>query len=160
MPGGAEAARLYDTFAPSLFRYALMILASREAAEDVIQQVFLAVLARRGAAVEDEEHYLRRSVRNACYSALRHHRVRETPDLDPELLEAAGSGVSQEERLALADAIRRLPPDQREAIHLHAFEGCTFKEAAAIAGESPNTMASRYRYAMEKIRMTLTGEAR
>jgi len=34
-----EAGRLYDVFGASLYRYASMILASREAAEDVLQQV-------------------------------------------------------------------------------------------------------------------------
>ncbi|MEN3339784.1 MAG: Sigma-70 region 2, partial [Acidobacteriota bacterium] len=35
-----EAGRLYDTYGASLYRYALMILGSRDDAEDAIQQVF------------------------------------------------------------------------------------------------------------------------
>jgi hypothetical protein len=35
------AGRLYDAYGASLFRYAEMILASREGSEDVIQQVFV-----------------------------------------------------------------------------------------------------------------------
>jgi DNA-directed RNA polymerase specialized sigma24 family protein len=53
-----EAGRLYDAFGASLYRYALMVLASREAAEDVIQQVFVALLERRTGAIGDEERYL------------------------------------------------------------------------------------------------------
>jgi RNA polymerase sigma factor (sigma-70 family) len=49
-----------------------------------------------------------------------------------------------------------LPPDQREVLHLHAFEGMTFQEIADLAGESINTISSRYRYAMGKLRQTLT----
>src|SRR5688572_13419443 len=103
MPPETEAARLYDTFGASLFRYALMILANREAAEDVIQQVFLALLDRRAGRLEDEERFLRRSVRNACYSAIRHQKVRMGPPVDESLLEAAGQGpaISEDDLVRL-----------------------------------------------------------
>ena len=61
------------------------------------------------------------------------------------------------DRLALDAAIRALPPEQREVIHLHVFEGLTFKEVALATGEPANTVASRYRYALEKLRLSLLG---
>ena len=72
------------------------------------------------------------------------------------LLEVVGPDDRPDERLALESAIRDLPPDQREVLHLHAFEGMTFKEIADLAGESINTISSRYRYAMGKLRQMLT----
>jgi len=160
-PREQEAERLYDAFGASLYRYALMVLASREAAEDVIQQVFVALLERRTGPIGDEERYLRRAVRNACYSMLRHRKVRGKP-VEPMILENAAAGspaVSDEDRLALGAAIGRLPADQREVIHLHVFEGRTFRDVAEITGEPPNTIASRYRYALEKLRAALTDGA-
>jgi RNA polymerase sigma-70 factor, ECF subfamily len=153
-----EAGRLYDAYGASLYRYALMILASREGAEDVIQQVFAALLNTRRRQIDDEERYLRRAVRNACYSALRHQKVRRGRTADETLLEVAAEApaVSEEDRIALAEAIRELPPDQREVIHLHIFEGRTFKDVAEMTGEPLNTIASRYRYALEKLKATLT----
>lgn len=154
-----EAARLYDAFGASLYRYALTVLASREAAEDVIQQVFVALLERRTGTIGDEERYLRRAVRNACYSMLRHRKSRGNPVVQEVLLENAAAGspvVSDEDRLALSAAIGRLPADQREVIHLHVFEGRSFRDVAEITGEPPNTIASRYRYALEKLRTALT----
>jgi RNA polymerase sigma-70 factor, ECF subfamily len=153
-----EAGRLYDAYGASLYRYALMILASREGAEDVIQQVFAALLDSRRRRIDDEERYLRRAVRNACYSALRHQKIRRGPAVDEALLEVAAEAapVSEEDRIALAEAIRELPPDQREVIHLHIFEGRTFKDVAEMTGEPLNTIASRYRYALEKLKATLT----
>jgi len=41
-------------------------------------------------------------------------------------------------------------------VHLKAFEGMTFEEIAALTDESINTIASRYRYAIEKLRASLT----
>jgi RNA polymerase sigma-70 factor (ECF subfamily) len=156
-----EVARLYDAFGASLYRYALMILASRDAAEDAVQQVFLTVLDRGVAGIQDEERYLKRAVRNACYSMLRARRVHDagSPDAILEDAPAGGSPVSHEERLALDAAIRRLPPDQREVLHLHVFEGRTFREIAEDIGEPLNTVASRYRYALQKLRAALSEPA-
>jgi DNA-directed RNA polymerase specialized sigma24 family protein len=42
----------------------------------------------------------------------------------------------------------------RRAVHLKVWEGMTFQEIAHLTGESLNTAASRYRYAIEKLRQT------
>lgn len=161
-----DVARLYDSFGASLYRYALMILADREAAEDVIQQVFAALLDGSVRRIRDEERYLRQAVRNACYSVLRHKKVRVgagLTDVDDSLVEtmaAAGEpAVSVEARLAVDRAIRELSPDQREVLHLHVYEGRTFREIAEATGDPLNTIASRYRYALGKLRATLTNQS-
>ena len=145
--------RLYDEHGASLFRYALMLLADHSAAEDAVQQVFAAVMRQPGQ-LDNPAHYLRRAVRNECYSALRRRpsqRVLSEPLLEPVELER----VSVEERIALERALVALPVEQREVVHLHVFEGMTFKEVAEASGESINTVASRYRYAIEKLRTEL-----
>jgi len=158
-----EAARLYDSLGEALYRYASMILADREAAEDAVQQVFAALVARGLRGVSDPERYLRRAVRNACYSLLRQRSSRGTPvagSSDADFLEAVPGNadpVSHEIRIALAAAIGDLPGEQREVLHLHVFEGRTFRESAETIGESPSTVASRYRYALAKLRQTLSG---
>ena len=68
----------------------------------------------------------------------------------------AGSDDRLEERLALERALRLLPPHQREVVHLHVYEGWTFQAIADAAGESLNTVASRYRYALAKLKQSLT----
>jgi DNA-directed RNA polymerase specialized sigma24 family protein len=40
-------------------------------------------------------------------------------------------------------------------LHLKAFEGQTFQEIARTTAESINTVASRYRYALEKMKALL-----
>jgi RNA polymerase sigma-70 factor (ECF subfamily) len=150
-----DAARLYDSFGAPLFRYALMLLGRREPAEDVIQQVFVALLDRGTVQIADPQAYLRTAVRNACYSQLRAGRVRDAHGAAEEILETrpdTTEPLGVEERLALQAGILALPAEQREVIHLHVFEGLTFKEVAAAIGESPNTAASRYRYALGKLR--------
>ena len=41
---------------------------------------------------------------------------------------------------------------QREVVHLHVYEGMTFQEVANATGDSINTVAARYRYALDKLR--------
>jgi RNA polymerase sigma-70 factor (ECF subfamily) len=55
----------------------------------------------------------------------------------------------------LATALAVLPPDQREVLTLKIDGGLTFAEVAAVLGIRPNTAASRYRYALEKLRALL-----
>ncbi len=151
----ARAERLYDELGDGLYRYAVMLLADATAAEDAIQQVF-AALVRHGGAIENEPHYLRRAVRNECYSLLRGRVRRAEEKLDRPLLESvSGENARHEERIALERALRDLPPEQREVVHLHLFEGWTFQEVADASGESINTVASRYRYALARLRETL-----
>jgi RNA polymerase sigma-70 factor (ECF subfamily) len=147
-----------------------MLLADRSAAEDAVQQVFASLLkglaraiepraieprAIEPRAIEKDAHYLRRAVRNECYSTLRRKSVRDAHGGD--LLEGmVGTDAHPEERLAVESALRSLSPEQREVVHLHVYEGLTFQEIADAAGESINTIASRYRYALAKLRQTLT----
>ena len=150
-------ADVYDRLAPSLFRYALILLANHHEAEDVIQQVF-AVLVRRGlAGLDSVDRYLRVSVRNECYTALGRRRNGQGRQQDPDLLESvAMTNDRPDDRLAVEEALRRLPPEQREAVHLKVFEGRTFQEIADLSGESINTVASRYRYGIDKLKEALT----
>jgi DNA-directed RNA polymerase specialized sigma24 family protein len=83
---------LYDRYGASLYRYALMLLAEPAGAEDAVQQVFTSVL-RSGvsARLEADEHYLRRAIRNECYSMLRRRRIRPIQVEPQALLERIAS---------------------------------------------------------------------
>jgi RNA polymerase sigma-70 factor, ECF subfamily len=143
---------LYDRFAAGLYRYALMLLADGPGAADVVHDVFVATL-KGGADLEEPEHYLRRAVRNGCYSALRHRSRWKAPG--GPLLEPVDANAGVDDRLMLDEAIRQLTAEQREVLHLKIFEGMTFQEIATTIDESINTVASRYRYALEKIKAVL-----
>ena len=159
----APAGRLYDQYGVSLYRYALMLLADRSAAEDAVHQVFvslIALAARNAAPPDNPEHYLRRAVRNECYSSLRRSSKCETSIEErtnaPLLQSVAGADESPDERIALERALGRLPAEQREVVHLRVYEGMTLQEIATQTGESINTIASRHRYALDKLKALLT----
>jgi RNA polymerase sigma-70 factor (ECF subfamily) len=145
--------RAYSQYADALHRYAVIVLANPSEAADVVHQVFAALLRRRPANIEHLGAYLRRAVRNECYSRLR-GRMREEVAESP-LLEPIAALDEPHLRLMIERALRALPAEQREVVQLKVFEGHTFQEIATITGESVNTVASRYRYALDKLRLTL-----
>jgi RNA polymerase sigma-70 factor (ECF subfamily) len=55
-------------------------------------------------------------------------------------------------REELCQAIQGLPPEQREVVILKVYEQMTFLEIARVVKASANTVASRYRYAMKRLR--------
>jgi RNA polymerase sigma-70 factor (ECF subfamily) len=150
----AELGRLYDRLSGSLFRYAAMMLADRSEAEDVVQRVFVRLLDKDIRDIEAVDGYARRAVRNECLNVLGRSRERAV-DPAPFLEVAPSVGTQPEERLAVEQALRDLPADQREVLHLKVYEGWTFAEIAALSGESINTVASRYRYGLSKLRARL-----
>ena len=54
-------------------------------------------------------------------------------------------------RAFIRRAISRLPKKQAEVVVLKVWENLTFSEVADVLDESPNTIASRYRYALQKL---------
>jgi RNA polymerase sigma-70 factor (ECF subfamily) len=60
------------------------------------------------------------------------------------------------DRAADGEAVTRwlglLPPEQRAIVHLKIWEELTFREIAAQLGIPADTAASRYRYALDKLR--------
>ncbi len=76
-------------------------------------------------------------------------------DVQPWLLPAASNDTSRENAEALQAALSRLPMVQREIVTLKTYKDKTFREIAEMLDLSLNTVASRYRYGMEKLRAWL-----
>jgi RNA polymerase sigma-70 factor, ECF subfamily len=62
---------------------------------------------------------------------------------------------ADERHALLAKAVQELPPEQREVVVLHQWGGLTFEQVGQQTGISPNTAASRWRYALQHLRKTL-----
>jgi RNA polymerase sigma-70 factor (ECF subfamily) len=60
---------------------------------------------------------------------------------------------------SLERALDRLPVEQREVVALKLEGRLTFEEIGAALAISPNTAASRYRYALERLRDALGGRS-
>jgi RNA polymerase sigma-70 factor, ECF subfamily len=145
-----EVKSLYERHGAALVAYACSCGLDFASAEDVVQQIFLKMLRAQPAKPEVPLAYLYRATRNACMN-LRRDRMRETelPEGEPSFLHSSGN---QERVITLQKALRDLPEEQRETVFLHIWSGMTLLEIADATETPLNTVASRYRYALEKLR--------
>ena len=140
-----------------LHNYAYALTGSQEEADDVLGDVMvrLAGQGKRLLAVREPKAYLYASVRNAALSWRRRLRWRGGAEAEA----ATGDGVeAAAAAVAIRHAVMALPVAQREVVVLHVWGGLTFADAGRVAGVSANTAASRYRYALEKLREALGDE--
>lgn len=144
---------VYDAYSTAVYRQALAILGSTADAEDVVQDVFLQLVRRRGYPILELKAYLLTAARHQACSALR-RRQREAPaeDLEPGWPGGAGDFG---DRAAVRQALEALPAEQREVVRLKVYEQMTFAEIGRAVRASANTVASRYRYALGKLRKAL-----
>jgi RNA polymerase sigma-70 factor (ECF subfamily) len=150
-------AALYDRYAPALYRVAWAWLRSRPDAEDAVQEVFLGLVRSRAplGKVENLRAYLFAALRHASARLADHRRTAAPLPLD-EL--QARAVPDPDPNYRLEEALAALPPAQREVVTLKIDGGLTFTEVATVLGIRPNTAASRYRYALEKLRVLLKEE--
>jgi RNA polymerase sigma-70 factor (ECF subfamily) len=162
MPSSCESLQqLHAACAAGVFRFLWTLTRDVHAAEDLLQEVFVK-LAREGsrhAVADSAQAWVFKLARHAALDWLRRNAVRErvagqmreyaeafvTPD-DPD-----AAGMQRE----LAKALGGLPEEQRAAVHLHLWEGLTFREIAEIHDIPTATAASRYRYGLATLRATL-----
>ena len=146
----ADIERLYDELGPALLAYARSIVRDAGEAEDALQEVFVKLMARNPALPREPRPYLFRAVRNTCLNR-RRATARETSgaDASPMFLETTGPpGLARD----VEDALNALPQEQRQVVVLRVWAEMTFEEAAHVLEIPANTAASRYRYALEKLR--------
>ena len=152
--GDVEAlGELYDRYSGLLYQFALALVRSRDAAEEVVQETFLGLLRSRSGLgdVRDIRSYLLRIVRNE----VSHRRRRHEADASALEVVEAREGLSAREVLELNEALARLPEEQLTVVVLKVWQGMTFAEVAEALDIPANTAASRYRYALEKLRQWL-----
>jgi len=153
----AEIELLYRQQGSALLLFALAITGERSRAQDVVHHVFLNLIEKgslRRAA--DKKAYLFASVRNA---ALNESKLRErTAPLDGDS-HAAWFDPPDHDYMGeqnLRRTLGALPDDQREVIVLHIWGELTFSQISELLSISPNTAASRYRYALGKLRESMS----
>jgi RNA polymerase sigma-70 factor (ECF subfamily) len=142
--------RLYEKHGAALAAYGCCYGLDFAAAEDVVQQVFLKLMEGKVVAAHSPVAYLYRAARNASFNHKRNRR-REVELPEGELWFSHAT-ADRAEVLSLQNALRKMPEEQREAVFLRMWSGMTLQEIAEATDTPLNTVASRYRYALEKLR--------
>jgi RNA polymerase sigma factor (sigma-70 family) len=121
-----------------MLRVAVLLTASTEVAQDVVQDSFVR-LYRRWDSVRDPNGYLYRIVVNGCRS---HHRRVTREQQARDRASRGTSGVSVLGADELQDALASLPYRQRAALVLRFYDDRSEAEAAAVLGCRPGTVGS------------------
>ncbi len=160
----AAFATLYDRLAGRLFNTALMMTTSTADAEDIVHDVFVELARHRTrlASVADLEAYVFTMLRHAVSRRRRRAAmVRGAMMAIGQQRESDGRNITPPATMPdeqLQAAMATLPDAQREVVALKFQGGLTFAEIAVAMGTSLNTAASRYRYAIDKLRTLLNTE--
>ena len=129
---------------------------SHSEAEDVLQETFVALL-QRGQPPAQPDHYCVRSFRNRALNYRRSLWRRLARELESRRWFDRSQGETPQERAAMR-SLAELPVEQREVIVLKIWHEYTFEEIGELLEISPNTVAGRYRYGLQKLRACLKGE--
>ncbi len=162
---GSETAftTVFHHYRHKVFTVAGKITGSRTLAEEIVQDVFLKLWIKRQQLrdVRDLDAFLFIMTRNECFSALKKIAMLEARDVryangtgEISLPPHAGMEI-KEYRKMLADAVDRLPAQQRMVWMLSKEEELTRENIAARMGISPETVKQHLKVAMRSLRAYL-----
>lgn len=155
----ASARLLWHRHGPRLLAHARTILRNQAAADDVVQAVMCRLLElpkARLAAVTDVAAFLSASVRHQAINHLRS--ARREAARRSSLGHGAGApfpGPDPDRADDLSAALEALPRRLREIVVLKHAGGLTFDQIASVLETNRNTVAARYRSALESLRRIL-----
>ncbi|MDQ1698048.1 MAG: hypothetical protein QOJ03_3401 [Frankiaceae bacterium] len=150
---------IYTAQYRSLVRMAVLLLRDTAAAEDVVQDAFVAMHGswRRIRDTDKALAYLRQAVVNRARSRLRHLKVveRKAPAPMPDAASAEYGAMQAVERTAVMTALRELPNRQREVLVLRYYSDLSEAQIADALGISPGAVKSHASRGIAALRDTL-----
>ncbi len=157
--------KIYEKYESYLLTLATALLNDVNTAEDVVHDVFVsfAQSAEKLRLEGSLKAYLATCLVNRARNEMRVRKRRPgvMDDVSPPSSDLNGpefSAVSKEGTQKLSLAMAQLPYEQREVIMLHLQGGMMFTQIAKLQNVSVNTIRSRYRYGLEKLRSLLNSE--
>lgn len=156
-----------------VFNFILRFVGEKAQAEDLLQETFLRVIKGADAYQKQAKFttWLYTIARNLCVDASRRGKHRKAYSLDVPMNQDAGADgatlldvvadkspgtdrkvISKELHGRLHAAIGKLSEDQREVFLMREFLDMPFRDIAEVVGCPENTVKSRMRYALEKLR--------
>jgi RNA polymerase sigma factor (sigma-70 family) len=156
----AALAELYDRFGGVAYGLALRILRDEALAQDAVQEAFLAVwrtadrfLAERARA----STWILTLVHRRAVDLVRREERRRAEPLEAAPEPPAPGSVDEEatsrfRRRVVQEALRRLPPEQRQALELGYYGGLTQSQLAEQLGQPLGTIKSRMFAGLTRLR--------
>jgi len=162
----SRIADLYRRHFNELVAFLSRRVATRELAADLVQELFMRLLAREGslAAVAHERGFLYSSARHLAVEAQRSPRWRSA-EADPPVDVGGAEAPSAESRYADQQAVDRLlavianlPPRCREAFILHKYEDLSYAEIGARLRISVSSVEKHMMRALDACRAQIESQ--
>ncbi len=166
---GSRAAlrRVYDKYRDDLLILAIALLKDTSGAEDVLHDVFVSFVQRleKFKLTGSLKAYLATCVANRArnWNKAKQSQTVELDSAEPLSSDSDGPPeaiVCNEELKRLSQAMAQIGLEQREVITLHVHGGLRFRMIADLQEVSVNTVKSRYRYGLDKLRVILNSEVK
>ncbi|HEY2017350.1 MAG TPA: RNA polymerase sigma factor [Bryobacteraceae bacterium] len=152
--------RIFDEHHEGLFRFAYRLTGSAHDAEDIVQECFLTLL-RPDCRFDPD----RRPVRAYLFGAVRNQALKRRPKPDAGIPPQQTTASPEDQTLrteieaTVADAVLRLPENQREVLILAHYERLPLSEIAAALEIEVGAVKSRLQRARAHLREQLTAFA-
>ncbi len=150
--------RMVTAYQGAILRMCFLYLRDPALAEDALQETFLKAYKRMDTFRSEsaERTWLMSIAINTCKDMNRSAWFRYTEKrVVPEDLPLSAE-PADEDALALAEAIRRLPGKQRDAILLYYYQDMTIQEVAGALHAAPSTILKRLNQAKDMLRELLS----
>lgn len=154
---------LIERWQPRLSRLAWRLTGEREAARDIVQDAWLAIV--RGLRRLDDPARFRswayRIVSNKCADWTRRRVVLRNAAQDMKASAArvldgrSNDEDSADEVSQMRHALARLPDDQRAILALHYLDGMRMAQIARVLGVPQGTVKSRLHHARNRLRQSM-----
>ncbi len=166
---GSRAAlrRIYDKYRDDLLILAVALLKDTSAAEDVLHDVFVSFVQRleKFKLTGSLKAYLATCIANRArnWNKAKQAQTVELDSAEPLSSDSDGPAeaiICNEELKRLSEAMAQIGYEQREVIALKVHGGLRFRAIADLQEVSVNTVKSRYRYGIDKLRAILNSEVK
>lgn len=157
---------MFKEFYNPLCNFAATIIRDNRMAQDVVQDVFTKVWAKREelAINSNEKSYLFQAVKNRAFEVLRKRKSESNLDLNKleESLNQSSHIDEEANKYMLKEflnkSIRQLPPKCQEIFILNKMNGLTYKEIAEELDISVKTVENQIGKAYRKLRVMMAGK--
>ena len=153
-------AGLLDAYGGEIQGVAYLILRDRALAEDVTIETLLTAFERGGSIREEAavRPWLLRVAANKALTVRRSGARIANLTVLPDSAEAGDLASEASDRVALLEAIDRLPIQMRAAVVLRYYADLPVEGVAAALGKSPNTIKAQLQTALDRLRRSLADQ--
>lgn len=170
----AAVNEVFNKEGDKLFNFIRSRVPTNEDAEDIFQEVFFQLSDAYLVAkdIRNGGAWVFKVARNKIIDFFRKHKTLRLDDMTysgnddgdvlslTDIIPSSDKGPEHDMLRnmvteVIEETLSELPKNQRQVFEMHEFEGISFKEMAEITGENENTLITRKRYAILKLRENL-----